>query len=121
MRIQPWATQMGVAQVMWPNSLRVKVGLASGPMFPLWLAVLCCPSESWGLLIQRRIEVRSGSFLSLGEVGKGLTRDVKPREKIAYHTERLRLACPGWLGAPERLMEHLAVGLGSPLLPLSQG
>lgn len=28
MMVQPWATQEGLAQATWPNSRRVKVGLA---------------------------------------------------------------------------------------------
>lgn len=54
--------------------------------FSLWLAVFCCPCESWRVL-NRDIQTWFGTFLFLGEVGKGLMREANPQEASLSHRE----------------------------------
>lgn len=78
MRVQPWDTQGGPAQETGHISLRIKTGLVREWYF----LGKCLPYVVLlGEIIQRDLEVWSGSFLSIGEAGKGLTRDAEPKEK----------------------------------------
>lgn len=89
MRVQPWDTQRGLTQVIQPISWRVKVGLARAGHFLgkcftyvlLCFVVLLKLGACRGEMTQKDLEGWSGSFLSLGEAGKGLTRDAEPKEK----------------------------------------
>lgn len=63
--------------------------------FSSWLTVFCCPSESWRVLTYRDIEMWFGSFLLLGEVGRGLTREANPKKASLSHREAV--ACLPWL------------------------